>query len=200
MKLIVGLGNPGPEYVWSRHNSGWLAADHIAIKTGSNEPRMQFFGAFWPSCIIGGVRTSLLKPLTYMNDSGRSVAEAARYFDIPPEDVLIIFDDVAIPFGRLRYRDRGSAGGQNGMKSIIGRLGTDEIPRLRVGVGAPEPKVDMKDWVLGKFTKEQRDVWPDVADLAWNAVVRWVKGEAGRGFTMDLRSPEADDDDERKRV
>lgn len=193
MKLIVGLGNPGPEYVWSRHNAGWLALDHIAGKIGLGEPRMQFTGAFWSSCTISGEKCAMIKPLTYMNDSGRSVAEAVRYFDILPEDMIIIFDDVAIPFGRLRFRDRGSAGGQKGMKSIIGRLGTDEIPRIRIGVGSPDPHIDMKDWVLGKFTKEQRDVWPDVAELAWSAVSKWIRGDGGRGFTIGLSLPETQD-------
>lgn len=190
MKLVAGLGNPGPEYAWSRHNAGWLVLDSYITKLSLGEPRLQFSGAFWPASIVEGERVAFLKPHTYMNLSGNSVGAAAKYFDVEPQDILIIFDDVSIPFGTLRMRDGGSAGGQNGMKSIIAALDTLDVPRLRVGVGGPQPQVDMKDWVLGKFTRDQRDQWRAIEDLAWDALKKWLSGDAGEGFT--LRIPKAD--------
>ncbi len=151
---------------------------------------MQFGGAFWPASILEGERVAWLKPHTYMNLSGKSVIEAVRYFDVEPEDVFVVFDDVALPFGKLRYRESGSAGGQKGMISILGMMDTLDVPRLRVGVGAPTPQIDIKDWVLGKFLKEQRDAWPKVEDLAWSALMKWLSGDAGPGFTLQLENDE----------
>jgi len=190
LKLVVGLGNPGPEYVWSRHNAGWLVVDSFVGRLGLAEPRMKFGGAFWPPSSCGGDRVAFLKPFTYMNLSGKSVLEAARYHDVAPEDVLVVFDDVALPFGRLRYRSSGSAGGQKGMISVIGALGTLDVPRLRVGVGAPAPQMALPDWVLGKLPKEQRALWPKVDDLAWDALRKWIAGEAGEGFTVSIEGAE----------
>ncbi|GHV29251.1 peptidyl-tRNA hydrolase [Synergistales bacterium] len=185
MKLIVGLGNPGPEYTWSRHNVGWLLIDSFVSRADMPEPRAKFSGAFWsPSQILGG-RVAFLKPFTYMNLSGKSVAEAAHYYDIPASDILVVFDDAALPFGKLRYRASGSAGGQKGMMSIIAMLGTPDIPRLRAGIDAPPPQMDMKDWVLGRFPKEQRDDWHLVEDLAWTCLERWMI-EAGESFTAQI--------------
>lgn len=121
-----------------------------------------------------------------MNDSGNSVFEATRYFDIAPEDVLVIFDDVALPFGRVRYRDGGSAGGQKGMISIIARLDTMDIPRLRIGIG-PQPKhIARKDHVLGRFPQDQQKAMPDLCEIVLSMIRRWVRGEAGEGATIDL--------------
>lgn len=186
MKLVVGLGNPGPEYVWSRHNAGWLLLDSYIGKIGMTEPRMKFGGAFWPAVPLEDERVAFLKPFTYMNLSGRSVGEAAKYFDVVPEDILVIFDDASLPFGKIRYRSKGSAGGQKGMISVITTLGTPDIPRLRVGIGSSGPHMDMVDWVLGKFPKNQRDRWPELEDVAWSGLMKWLKGDAGDGFTLQI--------------
>ena len=186
MKLVAGLGNPGPEYVWSRHNAGWLALDFFTAKAGLGEPRTKFNGAFWPSSNVLCESVAFLKPYTYMNLSGKSVAEAARYFDVAPSDVFVVFDDVAIPFGTLRYRSKGSAGGQRGMVSVLGAVGTLEVPRLRIGMSGPPPSYDIKDWVLGVMSKEQRDAWPDIEALAWDALSRWLRGSGGEGFTLKM--------------
>lgn len=175
MKLIVGLGNPGEEYAWTRHNAGWLTIDSFVNRLALREPQMKFRGAFWGPVFIEGERVSLLKPYTYMNLSGISVLEAVRYQNVEPQDVLVIFDDVALPFGRVRMREKGSAGGQNGMKSIIGALGTLEIPRLRIGMGSPDGCMDMKDWVLGRIPSRQKDGWNDIEDMAWEAVNIWLR-------------------------
>jgi PTH1 family peptidyl-tRNA hydrolase len=186
LKLVVGLGNPGPEYVWSRHNAGWLLIDSFVSRADLSEPRMKFGGAFWPGSRIGEESAAFLKPFTYMNLSGKSVLEASRYFDIPPSDILVVFDDTALPFGKLRYRANGSAGGQKGMISILGGLGTLDVPRLRAGVDHPNNGASMKDWVLGKFTKEQRESWPLLESLAWESLLKWLSGEAGDGFTVQI--------------
>lgn len=191
MKLVVGLGNPGPEYAWSRHNAGWLMLDSYVRRIGLGEPRMQFGGAFWPASIIEGERVAFLKPFTYMNLSGKSVSQAAGYFDILPSDVLVVFDDVALPFGSVRYRESGSAGGQKGMISIIASLDTMDIPRLRIGVDSPDGRMDVKDWVLGNFPNVQREQLPKVEDLAWDGFKRWLGGSAGPGFTLRADSPDA---------
>lgn len=174
MKLIVGLGNPGAEYAWTRHNAGWLILDSFVNRLALREPQMKFRGAFWGPVVHAGERISLLKPYTYMNLSGLSVIEAVRYQNVEPQDVLVVFDDVALPFGRVRMREKGSAGGQNGMKSIIGALGTLEVPRLRIGTGSPTPQVDMKDWVLGRIPSRQREKWNVIEDMAWTAVETWL--------------------------
>jgi PTH1 family peptidyl-tRNA hydrolase len=147
---------------------------------------MKFSGAFWPASQIEGESVAFLKPFTYMNLSGKSVAEAARYYDIAASDVLIVFDDAAIPFGSLRYRSSGSAGGHKGMISVIALFGTLDIPRLRVGIGGPPPYISMKDWALGKMPKEQRDAWPDVGNSAWEALSKWIRGASGQGFTLKI--------------
>lgn len=175
MKLIVGLGNPGVEYAWTRHNAGWLTIDSFVNRLALREPQMKFKGAFWGPVFIEEERVSLLKPYTYMNLSGMSVLEAVRYQNVEPYDVLVIYDDVALPFGRVRMREKGSAGGQNGMKSIIGALGTLEIPRLRIGMGSPDGCMDMRDWVLGRIPSVQKDEWDAIEDIAWKALNVWLK-------------------------
>lgn len=177
MKLIVGLGNPGVEYAWTRHNSGWLMIDGFVSRLSLGSPQNKFQGDFWGSVTCEGERVSFLKPHTYMNLSGLSVAEAVKYQNIAPCDVLVVFDDVSIPFGKLRMREKGSAGGQNGMKSIIAALDTLEIPRLRVGIGRPGQDVDMIHWVLGEIPKQQRAMWDKLTDAAWDAVLLWIKGD-----------------------
>jgi PTH1 family peptidyl-tRNA hydrolase len=150
---------------------------------------MKFGGAVWPASPIEGESVAFLKPFTYMNLSGKSVAEAARYYDIAPSDLLIIFDDAAIPFGSLRYRSSGSAGGHKGMISVIALMGTLDIPRLRLGIGGPPTHISLKDWALGKMPKEQRDAWPDVEASAWEALSKWVRGLSGEGFTLKIAGP-----------
>jgi PTH1 family peptidyl-tRNA hydrolase len=145
---------------------------------------MKFGGAFWSASDFYGESVAFLKPHTYMNLSGKSVAEASRYFDIAPEDIFVVFDDTAIPFGTLRFRIAGSAGGHKGMISIITSLDTLDIPRLRVGVSSPPQVVNMSDWVLGKMPKDQRGIWPDIEAAAWDSLSKWIKGVSGQGFTL----------------
>ncbi|MDO5115804.1 MAG: aminoacyl-tRNA hydrolase [Synergistaceae bacterium] len=192
MKLIVGLGNPGYQYAWTRHNAGWIIVDSFVARLGLGEPRIKFRGSFWGPVLCCGEKTAFLEPHTYMNLSGLSVGEAARYQNLEASDILVISDDVALPFGRIRMRRSGSAGGQNGLRSIIGALGTLDIPRLRIGVGAPDAPVDLADWVLGKIPPAQRRLWGAIEDAAWEALKLWISEgidaamSKANGFRLDV--------------
>jgi PTH1 family peptidyl-tRNA hydrolase len=149
--------------------------DTFVSRLGLSEPQAKFKGAFWGPILHNGERISLLKPYTYMNLSGLSVAEAVRYQNIEPSEVLVIYDDAALPFGRVRIREKGSAGGQKGMMSILGALKTLEVPRLRIGVGEPQGPINMADWVLGRIPPGQKELWCKLEDVAWEALNIWLK-------------------------
>lgn len=153
MKLVVGLGNPGRKYVGTRHNVGFEAIAELARRYDVGRPKAKFDGEL-VEARIGNEKTILLNPLTYMNLSGRCVQPVVDFYKIQVNDVLIICDDFNLALGRLRIRPSGSAGGQNGLKDIIQRLGTKEVPRLRIGIGTPPPRWDVADYVLGKFDQE----------------------------------------------
>lgn len=168
--LIVGLGNPGDKYDGTRHNAGFLAVDALADKGQFRISRVKF-KALTAQAEVGGQGALVMKPTTYMNLSGEAVGEAARFYHISPAQVLVISDDVDLPLGKLRLRTGGSAGGHNGLKSIIQHLGTDQFPRVRVGVGEkPHPDYDMADWVLGKFQGEDKKAIDGAVKRAADAV------------------------------
>lgn len=149
--LIAGLGNPEPKYDGTRHNAGFAALDHLAQKWGQPLNRSKWQGLYGVAA-VGGHKVVLLKPLTYMNLSGQSVAPAAQFYKIPHDHIIILCDDITQAPGRLRIRPSGSAGGHNGLKSIIASLGGEDFNRVRIGVGAkPRPEYDLADWVLAKF-------------------------------------------------
>ena len=153
--LIVGLGNPGPEYEKTRHNAGYRAIDLLAQSLNCKIDRCRFEGIYGQTS-HAGKKLYLLKPLTYMNLSGRSVSQMAAFFKIPPERIVVIFDDISLKPGRLRLRAEGSAGGHNGIKSIIAELGSQQFPRVKIGVGEkPHPDFDLAAWVLSAFTDEE---------------------------------------------
>lgn len=152
--LLVGLGNPGDKYDNTRHNVGFAAIDQLAEELRVPVQKLKY-RALTQTVELGGAKVLLMKPITYMNLSGEAVGEAARFFKIPADHVLVLSDDVSLPVGKLRIRKGGSAGGHNGLKSIIQHLGADQFPRVKIGVGEkPHPDYDMADWVLGKFTGE----------------------------------------------
>ena len=168
--LIVGLGNPGSKYEDTRHNVGFLAADELARRGSFSIQRVRFKALTAPA-EIGGQGVLVMKPTTYMNLSGEAVGEAARFYKIAPDHVLVISDDVDLPLGKLRIRTGGSAGGHNGLKSIIQHLGSDQFPRLKVGVGGkPHPDYDMADWVLGRLQGEDKKVMDESIKRAADAI------------------------------
>jgi peptidyl-tRNA hydrolase, PTH1 family len=173
MKLIVGLGNPGGKYKNSRHNVGFEVAAALAKRFATSPPRSKFQGEI-AEATIAGQKTLLLTPLTYMNLSGASVLAAGDFYKIDNENILVVCDDFALPLGKLRLRGKGSSGGQKGLEDIIRRLGTDEIPRLRIGIGLVPPGRDAAGYVLGKFTSDEQPTIATAIDRAAEAVVAWV--------------------------
>ena len=155
--LIVGLGNPGQKYAANRHNVGFQCVDELAVRHGLSWRQVMRFKSSLADGRIGAHRVLLVKPLTFMNDSGAAVGPLARYYKVPPERILIIYDDLDLPLGRLRLRPGGSSGGHNGINSLIAHLNTQEFPRLRIGIGRPTYG-DPIDYVLGDFDRDQEPV------------------------------------------
>jgi PTH1 family peptidyl-tRNA hydrolase len=186
MKIVVGLGNPGREYAATRHNVGFDLVDQLAARLGwigkpdqfDTLARTKFHGLAFDGTISlasgGSEKLLLVKPMTYMNLSGRSVLAAMSFYQLAPADVLVVLDDIALPSGKIRIRPGGSSGGHNGLKDIEQVLGTSQYPRLRIGVDAPPPRVPQKDYVLGKFTPDQRDRIDLALGRAAGAVVTWI--------------------------
>ncbi|MGX8692782.1 MAG: aminoacyl-tRNA hydrolase [Clostridia bacterium] len=172
--LVVCLGNPGPRYEGTRHNAGFLAADALAKKLNVSVNRLRF-RALTARGEIGGESVLLMKPQTYMNLSGEAAAAAAKFYKIPPERVIVVSDETALPVGTLRVRSKGSAGGHNGLKSVIACLGSDQFPRIRLGVGAPPHEdYDMADWVLSAFKNQDAEEIARAAERAAEAVICYI--------------------------
>ena len=171
--LVVFLGNPGPKYAGTRHNAGFLTADAAEKRYGVSINRSRF-KALTASCELGGEKVLLMKPQTYMNLSGDAVQQAVSFYKIPAEHVLVVSDEMSLPVGKIRIRPKGSAGGHNGLKSIISVLGTENFPRIRLGVGAPPPEYDVKDWVLSTFRNQDAEDFHDAAERAAQAVEAYI--------------------------
>ena len=168
--LVVFLGNPGLRYEGTRHNAGFMTADALARKKNISINRSRF-QALTASCPIGDTTALLMKPQTYMNLSGEAVGQAARFYKIPADHVLVVSDDITLPIGAMRIRTKGSAGGHNGLKNIISVLGTEEFPRIRLGVGSPpHPDYDTVDWVLSVFRDQDAVDMAEAASRAADAV------------------------------
>lgn len=169
--LIVGLGNPGREYENSRHNCGFRAIDRLAGRLRCKIDKAKFQGLYGKT-LYGGKPLYLLKPLTYMNLSGQSVLQLSAYFQIPPQRIIVLFDDISLEPGRLRVRAEGSAGGHNGIKSVIAQLGSEAFPRVKIGVGAkPNPEYDLAAWVLGSFPPAEEKAVSAALDAAGDAAL-----------------------------
>jgi peptidyl-tRNA hydrolase, PTH1 family len=187
MRLVVGLGNPGSEFVATRHNVGWEAVDELAVRLGwiakkeefNRVARTKFDGLAMDGSVSihsGGMeKVLLLKPTTYMNDSGRSVQAAMAFYQVSPADIMVVLDDLALPSGKLRIRPGGSAGGHNGLKDIERMLGTNEYPRLRIGIDPAPPRVPGRDYVLGRFTDQQRKAIDPALQRTASAILMWME-------------------------
>jgi len=174
MKLIVGLGNPGVQYQGTRHNVGFEVAARLAKQFGSGTPRARFQGETIEAK-IAGQKVLLLTPLTFMNLSGGSVLAARDFYKIEHPGILVVCDDFNLPLAKLRLRSKGSSGGQNGLDDVISRLGTDEIPRLRIGVGPPPPGRDVAGYVLSRFTKDEQPIISEAIKRASDAATTWAE-------------------------
>lgn len=169
--LIVGLGNPGKEYEKTRHNAGFRALDVLASKLGCKVDKGKFQGLYGQT-VNGGKKLYLLKPQTFMNLSGRSVLQLSAYFQVPPQRIIVLFDDISLEPGRLRVRAEGSAGGHNGIKSIIAEIGSQAFPRVKIGVGAKaHAEQDLADWVLSTFSATEEKALVSALDRAADAAL-----------------------------
>ena len=173
--IVVGLGNPGREYERTRHNVGYRTADLLAKDAGVKIDRAKFRG-LTRTLTLAGKKVLLLKPETYMNNSGEAVQLAAMFYKVPIDHILVVSDDVSLPVGTIRVRAEGSAGGHNGLKSVISRLGSQEFPRVKIGVGAkPHPDYDLADWVLSAFSPQEEDLIGPAVEKAAAAVQELIK-------------------------
>lgn len=169
--LIVGLGNPGSKYEHTRHNMGFLTVDLLAEKLGVKLNKVKFKAAY-NIVNFAGCKCLVMKPQTYMNLSGEAVREAAQFYKVPADHILVIYDDISLPVGKLRVRPSGSAGGHNGIKNIIAHLGTQDFPRVKIGVGAkPHPDYDLADWVLSTFSAQEEKALAPAIDKAADAAL-----------------------------
>ncbi len=175
--LVVGLGNPGDKYFYTRHNAGFLAMDYISQRCNATVNRSKF-KALVGDAVIAGKRVLLMKPQTLMNASGDAVIEAANFYKIPIENIIVLSDDVNLDVGRMRVRKSGSDGGQKGLRSIITRMGSDSFPRIRFGVGKkPHPDYDMADWVLGNLSDSDKKAIFDCFVTAYDGLEKLLQGD-----------------------
>lgn len=185
--MIVGLGNPGKKYEFTRHNTGFLCVDLYAEEHGFKIDRLKFKSLIGETK-IAGKRCLFLKPQTFMNLSGEAVREAAAFYKIPPEKIIVIFDDISLDLGRMRIRRKGSDGGHNGIKSIIYQLSSDLFPRIKIGIGAkPHPDYDLADWVLTPFSKEDLKALREVCLNAGEALELMIDGKTEEAMSRFSR-------------
>lgn len=182
--LVVGLGNPDDKYKNTRHNAGFLTLSYLAQKEGFSITRAKFHSLCAES-MFGGKRCLFLLPQTYMNNSGEAVREAAEFYKIPPENILVIFDDISLDVGKMRIRRKGSDGGHNGIKSILYHLNSDNFPRIKIGVGKkPHPDMDLADWVLGNFSSDEQKLLFDMFGNAVAAARLIIDGQTDKAMNL----------------
>ncbi len=180
--MVVGLGNPGKDYEFTRHNAGFLTLDHIAVEADADIKKLKY-KALIGDTVISGHRCLLVKPQTFMNNSGEAVREIAQFYKIPPEKIIVIFDDISLPCGKLRIRRKGTDGGHNGIKSIIYHLNSDNFPRIKVGVGAkPHPDYNLADWVLSTFKKDELEELKKAITKATEVLPFMLDGEIDKAM------------------
>lgn len=204
MRLVVGLGNPGNEFVATRHNIGWEALDELAARLGwigkkdefGRLAKKKFDGLILDGSVSihsgGTEKVLLLKPTTYMNDSGRSVQAAMAFYQVSPAEMIVVLDDLALPCGKIRIRSAGSPGGHNGLKDIERAIGTDQYPRLRIGIDPAPPRVPGRDYVLGRFSEDQRCAVGPALERSAAAIVTWI--EKGIEAAMNVYNADVEKD------
>ena len=182
--IIAGLGNPGAKYEMTRHNAGFLAIDMLAMKQNKEIKRLKFH-ALTCDAEIEGKKCLLMKPQTFMNNSGEAIGEAAKFYKIPPQNIIVLSDDISLDVGKIRIRRKGSAGGHNGLKSIIAHLGSEDFPRVKIGVGKkPNAYRDLADWVLGRFPKELEPQLKEALENADGAISLIVQDKFDRAMNL----------------
>lgn len=182
--IIAGLGNPGAKYEMTRHNAGFLAIDMLAMKQNKEIKRLKFH-ALTCDAEIEGKKCLLMKPQTFMNNSGEAIGEAAKFYKIPPQNIIVLSDDISLDVGKIRIRRKGSAGGHNGLKSIIAHLGSEDFPRVKIGVGKkPDAYTDLADWVLGRFPKELEPQLKEALENANGAISLIVLDKFDRAMNL----------------
>ena len=182
--IVVGLGNPDRKYENTRHNAGFIMIDYIADKIGVKINRVKFKSLVGEGN-IGGSKVLLMKPSTYMNNSGEAVIESMKFYKIPPENVIVLLDDINLDVGKMRIRSKGSDGGQKGMRSIIYLSGKDNFPRVKIGIGKkPNPEYDLASWVLSKFTKDELATLEKIAENSYEAVELIIQGKTDRAMNL----------------
>ena len=182
--MIVGLGNPDKKYEFTRHNAGFLCVDMLAEKHGFTVKKLKF-RSLLGDAVLGRHRCLILKPQTYMNLSGEAVREAAAFYKIPPERILVLFDDISLDVGKLRIRRKGTDGGHNGIKNIIYHLASDRFPRIKIGVGKkPHPDYDLADWVLSEFKKDEEAPLKSALENACAAVELLLDGKIDQAMNL----------------
>ncbi|MBP9988355.1 MAG: aminoacyl-tRNA hydrolase [Ruminococcus sp.] len=180
--LIVGLGNPGKEYEFTRHNTGFLTLDHIAVEQNTDIKKLKYKSLIGDT-VISGHRCLLVKPQTFMNNSGEAVRDIANFYKIPPQKIIVIFDDISLPCGKLRIRRKGTDGGHNGIKSIIYHLNSDEFPRIKIGIGAkPHPDYNLADWVLSTFGKDDMEELKKAITIATDVLPYMLDGDIDKAM------------------
>ena len=181
--IVVGLGNPDRKYESTRHNAGFITVDMLADKIGIRLDRIKY-KSLCNTGVIADKKVLLMKPSTYMNNSGQAVVEAMNFFKVPPEKVIVIFDDISLDVGKMRSRRKGSDGGHNGIKNIIYLSGSDMFPRIKIGVGHKPEKWDLADWVLSNFTDSERKLLDETADKACHAVEYILSGSMDKAMNL----------------
>lgn len=182
--IIAGLGNPGAKYEMTRHNAGFLAIDMLAMKQNKEIKRLKFH-ALTCDAEIEGKKCLLMKPQTFMNNSGEAIGQAAKFYKIPPQNIIVLSDDISLDVGKIRIRRKGSAGGHNGLKSIIAHLGSEDFPRIKIGVGKkPNAYMDLADWVLGRFPKELEPQLKEALENADGAISLIVQDKFDRAMNL----------------
>ena len=182
--IIAGLGNPGAKYEMTRYNAGFLAIDMLAMKQNKEIKRLKFH-ALTCDAEIEGKKCLLMKPQTFMNNSGEAIGEAAKFYKIPPQNIIVFSDDISLDVGKIRIRRKGSAGGHNGLKSIIAHLGSEDFPRVKIGVGKkPNAYMDLADWVLGRFPKELEPQLKEALENADGAISLIVQDKFDRAMNL----------------